>query len=77
VGSEQGTLTVCRAKAGLIVARGCFSGTDTEFLSAVDQHHGADSKIGREYHLLIEVARSRIDTATPIPAAEPAQEEVA
>lgn len=67
VGSEQGTLTVCRAKAGLWVNRGCFTGTDAEFLAAVDRTHGKDSKIGREYSLLIEVARSRIDTSIPVP----------
>lgn len=61
VGSENGTLTVCRALTGLFVSRGCFAGTDIEFLSAVDNKHGADSKIGREYHMLIEVARSRLE----------------
>ena len=63
VGSENGTITVCKSHAGLWVSRGCFSGTDVEFLAAVDERHGADSKIGREYYLLIEVARSRIDVA--------------
>lgn len=67
VGSEQGTLTVFRAEAGLMVTRGCFIGSDAEFLAAVDARHGEDSKIGREYHLLIEVARSRIDTSVQIP----------
>ena len=60
VGSEQGTLTVYRAKEGLLVTRGCFLGSDVEFLKAVASRHGAESKIGREYALLIEVARSRI-----------------
>ena len=60
VGSEEGTLTVFKAEAGLKVTRGCFLGTDVEFLAAVDIKHGADSKIGKEYHLLIEVARSRL-----------------
>ena len=66
VGSENGTLTVARSKNCLFVSRGCFSGTDIEFLSAVEKKHGFYSKIGREYQLLIEVARSRIDTITPI-----------
>jgi len=61
VGSENGTLTVCKSKTGLFVSRGCFSGIDAEFLSRVDKAHGADSRIGREYHMLIEVARSRIN----------------
>ena len=66
VGSENGTLTVMRSKTGLFVSRGCFSGTDVEFLDAVENRHGFDSKIGREYQLLIEVARSRIDVTEEI-----------
>ena len=62
VGSENGTLTVCKSESGLFVSRGCFSGTCSEFMSAVEARHGFDSKIGREYSLLIEVARSRILT---------------
>jgi len=60
VGSENGTLTVYRCEKGLGVTRGCFTGTDAEFLEAVAAHHGTESKIGREYRLLIEVARSRL-----------------
>jgi len=66
VGSENGTLTVARSTSGLSDNLGCFGGTDIEFLAAVDGRHGVDSKIGREYHLLIEVARSRINTSTEI-----------
>lgn len=60
VGSENEPLTVCKSTTGLVVTRGVFCGTDIEFLAKVDTVHGRDSKIGREYHLLIEVARSRI-----------------
>ena len=61
VGSENGTLTVCAAKGALFVSRGCFSGTDSEFMEAVEKRHGLQSKIGREYSLLMDVARSRIE----------------
>ena len=54
VGSENGTLTVFRTKDGdLFVTRGCFSGTMAEFEAAVNEKHG-DSKIGRQYKLLIQ-----------------------
>ena len=53
VGSEGGTLTVCKAKRGLFVSRGCFSGTLPQFKKAVKAKHG-DSKIGRHYATLIQ-----------------------
>ena len=53
VGSESGTLTVCKAKRGLFVSRGCFSGTLPQFKKAVKAKHG-DSKIGRHYATLIK-----------------------
>lgn len=57
VGSENGTLTVFRAKDGdLFVTRGCFSGTLAEFEAAVNEKHG-DSKIGKHYRLLIEAIK--------------------
>lgn len=58
VGSETGTLTVFNGKDGLIVTRGCFTGTTEEFLERSKQVH--DDKIHHEYKLLIEVAKSRI-----------------
>ncbi|KXV71403.1 hypothetical protein AD952_09260 [Acetobacter cerevisiae] len=59
VGSEAGTLTYFRQKDGSIYTnRGCFSGTLDEFESAVDRRHG-DSRIGREYDLLIQFIRLR------------------
>lgn len=60
VGSEFGTLNVFRCESGIGVRRGCFFGTPEDFLAAVEQKHGADSKIGREYHLLMQVALSRV-----------------
>ncbi|MDY2948148.1 MAG: hypothetical protein SOS93_10030 [Mannheimia varigena] len=63
VGTENGTLTVYNGKDGLIVTRGCFTGTVEEFLAKSAEVH--DEKTKREYQLLIEVARSRIlGTAT-------------
>ncbi|MDG6453661.1 hypothetical protein QAZ03_10875, partial [Glaesserella parasuis] len=58
VGSEKGTLTVFNGKFGLIVTRGCFTGTVDEFLSKSKEVH--DDKTHHEYKLLIEVAQSRI-----------------
>lgn len=58
VGSENGTLTVFNGKDGLIVTRGCFTGTVDEFSSKSKQVH--DDKTHHEYKLLIEVAQSRI-----------------
>ena len=57
-GSEYGTLTVFNGKDGLIVTRGCFTGTVDEFLSKSAEVH--DDKTKNEYKLLIEVAKSRI-----------------
>ena len=58
VGTENGTLTVTSGKNGLVVTRGCFTGTKEEFLSASAAKH--NERIQREYRLLIEVAESRI-----------------
>ena len=59
VGSENGTLTVSSGKNGLVVTRGCFTGTKEEFLAKSAKVH--DEKTQREYLLLIEVAESRIN----------------
>ena len=59
VESENGTLTVFNGKDGLIVTRGCFTGTVDEFLAKSAEVH--DDKTKREYQLLIEVAKSRIE----------------
>ena len=58
VGSENGKLTVFNGKDGLIVTRGCFTGTVDEFLAKSAEVH--DDKTKNEYKLLIEVAKSRI-----------------
>ncbi|MEE3696391.1 hypothetical protein V2H81_05990 [Glaesserella parasuis] len=58
VGPKNGTLTVFNGKYGLIVTRGCFTGTVDEFLSKSKEVH--DNKTHHEYKLLIEVAQSRI-----------------
>jgi hypothetical protein len=60
VGSEEGVLTWTRNDdgEGITLNRGCFSGTLEEFSEAVEKQHG-DSKIGREYRLLIEFIRLR------------------
>ena len=58
VGSENGTLTVFPGKNGLLVTRGCFIGTVDEFLAKSKEVH--DEVTHREYQLLIDVAKSRI-----------------
>ena len=58
VGSENGTLTVFNGKDGLIVTRGCFTGTVDNFLAKSAEVH--DDKTKNESKLLIEVAKSRI-----------------
>ena len=58
VGTGNGTLTVSSGKDGLVVTRGCFTGTKEEFLAKSAKVH--DEKTQREYRLLIEVAESRI-----------------
>ena len=61
VGTENGTLTVYCGKDGLIATRGCFIGSVEEFLTKSAEVH--DEKTKREYELLIEVARSRLEKA--------------
>ena len=61
VGTENGTLTVYCGKNGLIATRGCFTGSVEEFLDRSAKVH--DEKTKREYELLIEVARSRLEEA--------------
>ena len=61
VGTANGTLTVYCGKNGLIATRGCFTGSVEEFLAKSAEVH--DEKTKREYELLIEVARSRLEEA--------------
>ena len=61
VGTENGTLTVYCGKNGLMATRGCFTGSVEEFLAKSAEVH--DEKTKREYELLIEVARSRLEEA--------------
>ncbi|MEH8038858.1 hypothetical protein P9109_10855, partial [Gallibacterium anatis] len=60
VGTEYGTLTVFKTKQGVLWATiGCFSGSVEEFLKKSAEVH--DEKTKREYQLLIEVAKSRLE----------------
>ena len=57
IGSEGEQLWVMRNEEGvLIYNRGCFSGTETEFLDAVQSKHGA-AKIGDIYRQAVELIR--------------------
>lgn len=59
VGSKNGTLTAFNSKNGtLTVTRGCFIGSADEFIEKSKRVH--DEKTHREYCLLIEVAKSRV-----------------
>ena len=60
VGSEHGILTVYKAKKGIEITSHRFQGTDIQFLNAVKEKHGLDSKIGKEYSMMIELAGFRI-----------------
>ncbi|NGP56808.1 hypothetical protein FLT15_00055 [Paenibacillus thiaminolyticus] len=53
IGSEGGILTAYRAKSGVEVNRGCFSGTLDEFKAAVKETH-SNNEYGRSYAALIE-----------------------
>ena len=58
VGTENGTLTVTSGVSGLVVTRGCFTGSVDGFLERSRTVH--DDKTHDEYRMLIEVAKSRI-----------------
>ena len=58
VGTENGVLTVTSGVSGLVVTRGCFTGSADEFLERSRTVH--DDKTHNEYRMLIEVAKSRI-----------------
>ena len=58
VGTENGTLTVTSGVSGLVVTRGCFTGSVDEFLEKSRTVH--DDKTHNEYRMLIDVAKSRI-----------------
>ena len=58
VGTENGILTVTSGVSGLVVTRGCFTGSVDEFLERSREFH--DDKTHNEYRMLIEVAKSRI-----------------
>ena len=58
VGTENGILTVTSGVSGLVVTRGCFTGSADEFLERSRTVH--DDKTHNEYRMLIEVAQSRI-----------------
>lgn len=65
VGSEDGNLSWYKTgnKGEVYIKRGCFQGSLEEFEAAVKGHHG-DSKIGKEYKLLIDFIKLRASNAT-------------
>jgi len=62
IGSENGTLTVCTGKSGLVAVRGCFKGSLDEFAAAVYDKHGG-TQIADEYALAIQMCRLRLADA--------------
>ena len=61
IGSENGTLTLCRSKDGPWVCRGCWSGTLDEFEIAVKERHG-ENQYGQEYAAVIGLLRLRANS---------------
>jgi len=53
IGSEDGILTAYRGHNGILVTRGCFSGTMKNFLRNVEYTHGKN-EYGRSYAALVE-----------------------
>lgn len=60
VGSEDGTLIVHRTKTGILVTRGCFTGTLDEFRQAVVKRHG-DNVHAQIYESLLRAIELRFD----------------
>lgn len=59
IGSENGTYTAFKNKdGGILVNRGCFSGTLDEFSDAVNERHSG--KFHEEYQLVIELTKLRL-----------------
>lgn len=60
VGSENGVLTVYLSVTGnILCTRGCFTGTNDDFLRSVQLEHGTNH-IAQEYALMIQVAFLRL-----------------
>ena len=63
IGSEGGCLTAfVQADGTVLFNRGCFSGTDAEFLEAVEQKHG-DGPCAIEYRAAVELIKLRLSRA--------------
>ena len=63
IGSEGGCLTAfVQADGTILFNRGCFSGTDAEFLEAVEQKHG-DGPCAIEYRAAVELIKLRLSRA--------------
>lgn len=60
VGSHKGTLTVCKATSGLFISRGCFAGTEQEFLRAIEHTH-ENNTFAQEYRKLLYYAKAIIN----------------
>ena len=59
IGSENGTYTAFKNKdGGILVNRGCFSGTLEEFTDAANKRHSG--KFHEEYQLVIELTKLRL-----------------
>lgn len=59
LGTDNRMLTFYRSKTDTMrVATGCFDGTPTEFLVAVENKHG-DSRLGKEYRIALEYGKAK------------------
>src|SRR6266481_7489184 len=60
IGSEKSTLEVFNTEVGLYFRRGCFFGSETEFIAAVTNKHG-DNPIAKLYLHMIAGAKLRFN----------------
>jgi len=61
IGSEAGTLTATVTKDGeIILSRGCFKGSISDFEAAVKTTHG-DNQYAKEYGLVITLIKAKLE----------------
>ena len=56
IGSEGGVFTIYKTKDGFQVTRGCFTGSPSEFLDAVEKTHG-NNDYAKQYKAVIELCK--------------------
>ena len=56
IGSEGGVFTIYKTENGFEVTRGCFKGSASEFIDAVEKTHG-DNEYAKQYNAVIELCK--------------------